>query len=293
MAEIIRQRRRDREALIAMADRYVKALSGRLQIVAAVVAGSVARGDFNVWSDVDVAVVARGLPDRLPDRSAVLVTDAPSGVQPVGFLPEEFESAWRKGNTLVREAVERGVVLVGDDYIRGMRGVEIREVRPEEYEEAGRVTASAWQEFLPADPTPEWEAYFARIADIRSRAARTVVLGAFEDEALLGTVTLEVDRKIEDDGNPLEPDAANVRMLGVAPGARRRGIGRALMEATMAVARARGKRVLTLNTGERMQAAVAMYEAMGFVREPDVTLPSGLRLQSYRFRLDETLASDR
>lgn len=124
MAEIIQQRRRDREAFLALAERYVGALADRVPVVAAVVAGSVARGDFNVWSDVDVVVVARGLPERLPDRSAVLVTDAPSGVQPVGFLPEEFESAWRKGNALVREAVERGVVLMGDDYLRDLRGYD-------------------------------------------------------------------------------------------------------------------------------------------------------------------------
>lgn len=163
--------------------------------------------------------------------------------------------------------------------------VEIREVRPEEYEDAGRVTASAWQEFLPAEPSPEWEAYLARIADIRGRAGRTVVLGAFEDGRPLGTVTLEVDHKIEVDRDPLAPDAANVRMLGVAPEARRRGIGRALMEAAMAEARGRGKRVLTLNTGERMRSAMAMYESMGFVRAPDETLPSGERLQSFRLQL--------
>jgi hypothetical protein len=57
------------------------------------------------------------------------------------------------------------------------------------------------------------------------------------------------------------------------------------MAATVTEARARGKRVLTLNTGERMRSAVVMYEAMGFIREPDVTLPSGLRPQSYRLQL--------
>src|SRR6266536_4421573 len=164
--------------------------------------------------------------------------------------------------------------------------IDIREVRPGEYEEAGRITASAWREFLPADPDTEWEAYVAEIADIRGRAGRTLVLGAFEDDRPLGTVTLEVDRKIGNEGIPLAPDAANVRMLGVAPEARRRGVGRALMEAVIAEARARGKRAVTLNTGEKMRSAVAMYEAMGFVRGQDVVLDDGFRLQSYRLELD-------
>lgn len=167
--------------------------------------------------------------------------------------------------------------------------IEIREIRPEEYEDAGKVTSSAWREFLPADPDPEWEAYLAEIADIRGRASRTVVLGAFEDGRPLGTVTLEVDEKIEGDGIPLAPDAANVRMLGVAPEARGRGVGRALMEAVIAEARARGKRAVTLNTTERMRSAVAMYEAMGFVRGRDAILGDGFRLRSYRLELDSAV----
>jgi len=163
--------------------------------------------------------------------------------------------------------------------------IDIREVKPEEYEEAGGITASAWREFLPADPDPEWEAYLAEIADIRGRASRTVVLGAFEDGRPLGTVTLEVDRKIGNEGIPLAPDSANVRMLGVAPDARRRGVGRALMEAALAEARARGKRAVTLNTAERMRSAVALYQAMGFIRGQDVILNDGFRLQSYRLEL--------
>jgi ribosomal protein S18 acetylase RimI-like enzyme len=165
-------------------------------------------------------------------------------------------------------------------------GLEIRQVKPEEYEEAGRVTASAWLEFLPPDPGPEWEGYLSRIADIRGRAGRTLVLGAFEGGPPLGTVTLEVDSTVNEDDTPLSPDAANVRMLGVAKQAQRRGIGRALMEAAMSEARARGKRVLTLNTGENMRSAIAMYAAMGFTREPDRVFPDGFRLLSYRLALE-------
>jgi GNAT superfamily N-acetyltransferase len=164
-------------------------------------------------------------------------------------------------------------------------GLEIRQVEPEEYEEAGRVTASAWLEVLPPDPGLEWDGYLASIADIRGRADRTLVLAAFEDGRPLGTVTLEVDARVNEDSDPLSPDAANVRMLGVSPDARRRGIGRALMEAVMAEARARDKRILTLNTGERQLAAIAMYEAMGFTREPDKVFPDGFRLLSYRLQL--------
>jgi predicted nucleotidyltransferase len=85
--------------------------------IAAAVIGSVARGDFNVWSDVDV-VVAEEVPERMPDRAALLTADAPGRVQPVGFRPDEFDAARRKGNRLAREASEAGVVMAGGDFFR-------------------------------------------------------------------------------------------------------------------------------------------------------------------------------
>jgi predicted nucleotidyltransferase len=121
VAEAVDQRRRDRERLLGLARRYVERLSRHLPLVGAAVVGSVARGDLNVWSDVDVLVVAEGLPERTPDRGSLLVADAPGGAQHVGFTPEEFERAWRKRNVLARETVERGVVLEGETYFREFR----------------------------------------------------------------------------------------------------------------------------------------------------------------------------
>ena len=59
-------------------------------------------------------------------------------------------------------------------------------------------------------------------------------------------------------------------MLGVDPGARGRGVGRALVEATIDRARRAGKRTLMLRTTYLMQAAQAMYRSMGFERDPSL-----------------------
>ena len=122
VARILEERARERERLLGLARDYVERLSKRVTVVAAAVAGSVARGDFNVWSDVDVVVVAEGLPGRIPDRMSVLVADAPAGVQPVGFTPGEFRTAWVKGNPLVNEAVRAGVVLTGNEFVATLAG---------------------------------------------------------------------------------------------------------------------------------------------------------------------------
>ena len=117
MHKVIARRRAEQERLIATARRYVAALSTRMPLVAAAVAGSVARGDFNVWSDIDVVVVAEGLPRRYLDRAGLLLTTEP-GVQAVGYTPEEFRQAFAKGNALVREAVAAGVPLAGEAFLR-------------------------------------------------------------------------------------------------------------------------------------------------------------------------------
>ena len=60
-----------------------------------------------------------------------------------------------------------------------------------------------------------------------------------------------------------------VRLLAVAPAVRRRGVGTALMEECQQHAQRMGATVLGLHTMDMMQAAIRMYERMGFVRTPE------------------------
>lgn len=164
--------------------------------------------------------------------------------------------------------------------------LEVHEVTPGEFGEAGRVTALAYREF--ATPGEEgWDAYLRRIADVAGRAARTVVLVAAEEGRILGSATLELDDRVElEPERRLDHDEAHIRMLGVDPAARGRGVARALMDACIARARLAGRARITLNTAGPMRAARAMYEAMGFERLPDRILPDGFALLTYELRVD-------
>lgn len=57
---------------------------------------------------------------------------------------------------------------------------------------------------------------------------------------------------------------AHLQELYVVPALRARGIGRALLEATMAAARAAGATGIDLNTGSTDTVARALYESCGF-----------------------------
>jgi hypothetical protein len=110
---ILERRRREQGERIAETSAWAKRLAARLDVVAVAVFGSVARGDFNKWSDVDVLVVARGLPDGARERIALLGADAPLGVQAVGWTPEEFATRSARRDPIARECESVGVWVYG------------------------------------------------------------------------------------------------------------------------------------------------------------------------------------
>ena len=163
--------------------------------------------------------------------------------------------------------------------------IEIREATAGEYAEAGRVTADAYREFV-RDGDDDWREYLDHIADVEGRADRTTILVAMEEGRILGTATLELFDRVEPEDDPsLHPEEAHVRMVGVDPGARRRGIARGLFDRCFQIARANGKTFVTLHTTERMATAQRMYEAMGFLRLDDRVFPDGFVLLTYRIEL--------
>jgi ribosomal protein S18 acetylase RimI-like enzyme len=159
--------------------------------------------------------------------------------------------------------------------------VEVRKIRPGEYEEAGRVTALAYREFVRPGET-SWEEYLEHIADVEGRAGRSLVLVAVEDGRVLGSATLELGERIDEDDPPLQADEGHIRMLGVHPDARGRGVASALIGACSQRARAAGRSRMTLYTTERMRVARGMYERMGFERLEDRVFPDGFVLLAFQ-----------
>jgi ribosomal protein S18 acetylase RimI-like enzyme len=161
--------------------------------------------------------------------------------------------------------------------------MEVRRARPDEYTEAGRITALAYREFVrPNDK--DWEEYVAELADVEGRANRTEVFVAVDEGRILGCVTLELDQTVGDDDDELPPDVSCIRMLGVDPAARGLGVGRALVEACLERSREAGKRVVTLRTTDRMKVAQSLYASMRFERDQarDMVYENRLRLLAYR-----------
>jgi GNAT superfamily N-acetyltransferase len=162
--------------------------------------------------------------------------------------------------------------------------VQIRPVREEEHEPLGRLTIAAYER-LERPPSPE---YARLLADVAARTRAAEVLVAVDDDGrLLGGVTY-----VSDPASPYAefeaPDEACFRMLAVDPSAQGAGVGAALVEAALELARRDGKRAMTLYTTDRMRAAQRLYHRFGFRREPgrDIIVESGLMLRSFVLPLD-------
>ncbi len=120
------------------------------------------------------------------------------------------------------------------------------------------VDGGASVSFLPPLSLEVARAFWRRAVSAVA-AGRRVVLAAWADGELVGTVTLDCDTPEN------QPHRADVAKLLVHPDARRHGIARALMSHAEAAARAAGRSLLTLDTSEG-GAAESLYRAMGWVR---------------------------
>lgn len=111
--EIIRKRTREREEVIEGVKRYVEALRARWGKLTAVLYGSYARGDFNLWSDIDVIIVSERFRGTNFVTRCVELLDAPPRMEAICWTPEEAAKALEK--PWWREALKHRVVLA-DDY---------------------------------------------------------------------------------------------------------------------------------------------------------------------------------
>lgn len=140
---------------------------------------------------------------------------------------------------------------------------EVRLAEPAEYEAVGQITLDAYvaDGFL----TPE-DGYAAHLRDAADRAAEAELFVAVADGELLGTVTFcppgSAYREVSD------PDQGEFRMLAVTPGARGRGIAKALVTRCFARCRDLGFDEMVLCSMTEMTSAHALYARFGFTRAP-------------------------
>jgi len=143
--------------------------------------------------------------------------------------------------------------------------MEVRRARPDEYEVIGKITVDAYRDLPGSVALGDYE---EELADVARRAVECTVLVGADGDSIVGTVTYVPGPNTAmsefDDA-----DAAGIRMLAVCPDRQGQGVGKALTDACIELARADGWAKIVLHSTEVMKVARAMYERAGFVAAPD------------------------
>jgi ribosomal protein S18 acetylase RimI-like enzyme len=144
--------------------------------------------------------------------------------------------------------------------------VIVRDALPAEYDEIGAITFAAYRtDGLISDDSE----YVGELTDAARRAAEAELIAAVDADtgAVLGSVTFCLPGSVF--AERAESGEAEFRMLAVAPAARGRGAGQALVQECMRRAKHRGCARLVLLTRPQMRAAHAIYTRLGFRRTPE------------------------
>jgi GNAT superfamily N-acetyltransferase len=159
----------------------------------------------------------------------------------------------------------------------------IREADDDELDIVASLVVDAYSEFAARMAPDAWSSFAQDIANVRGRRIDAEVLVAERGGRLVGTVTRYPDWR------GAQRDASAIRVLAVAPDERGTGVGRALMEHCIALARKEGKQRVVISVTQEMEEARDLHERLGFRREPalDYQPAPGVRSTGYALNLDE------
>lgn len=171
--------------------------------------------------------------------------------------------------------------------------LEIRGILPAEYEALGRLMVEVYSGldgFPSADEQPGYYEMLANIGSFSEQQDTQVLIAKTADGVLVGGVVYFSDMARYGSGGTAteETNASGFRLLGVDPSFRGSGVGKALSNACIQLARDKGHAQVILHTTQAMQIAWGLYEMLGFERSPDLDfLQEDLPVFGFRLRLEE------
>ncbi|MHC9043180.1 GNAT family N-acetyltransferase [Microbacterium saperdae] len=167
-----------------------------------------------------------------------------------------------------------------------MTDLVIRHARVEEYPAIGDLTHAAYTH----DYTDLPEDYEDNLRHPERLLEEYDIWVAEQNDRVVGVVSVRHEGLAVDGW--IAPDELYFRLLAVAPSARGRGIGIALVEHTIVLARQRGAANVMMNSGPNMRAAHALYRKLGFIEPPErqkIEEIDGESVQFFTFVLPTTV----
>ncbi len=102
--------------VIEILKEYSNTLSSLIGDFTGILYGSMARGDNNVWSDIDFLVISDKLPDNPLERLEFLYSLTEIPIEVKGYTKNEFLRMIEKRNPLALDALVEGQVILDDGF---------------------------------------------------------------------------------------------------------------------------------------------------------------------------------
>ncbi len=166
----------------------------------------------------------------------------------------------------------------------------IREAKTDEFEKLGQLMVSVYsnlEDFPDQDEQPKYYEMLTNIGQLTDKLDTKLLVAVSEDEELLGGVVYFSDMAQYGSGGTAtqEKHASGFRLLAVDPRSRGMGVGTALSNKCIQLARKKKHEQVVIHTTNAMKVAWRMYEKLGFRRSSDLDFKQE-ELQVFGFRLE-------
>jgi predicted nucleotidyltransferase len=94
---------------------YLKRISAQIKVHQAIIFGSYAQDSYSPGSDIDIAIIADGLPSD-PGKRFAMLKDTVLGLdlQPFAYTSEEWDKMVKNHSSFAREIVKHGKILLSE-----------------------------------------------------------------------------------------------------------------------------------------------------------------------------------
>ncbi|MGG1252931.1 GNAT family N-acetyltransferase [Brevibacillus agri] len=172
------------------------------------------------------------------------------------------------------------------------RDICIRDANSQDRERIKQHLLDAHQQYEQHLSVDRWTRYKEEIAESAEGRQTIAFLVADWGGEIVGSVQLFASSQAAYDRPELEIHSPIIRFLAVSPQARGNGIAARLIGEAVRRSRELGAATLHLHTTDMMEAAVKLYERLGFARAADKDFFNGeTHVKSYWLRLDEARVS--
>ncbi len=165
----------------------------------------------------------------------------------------------------------------------------IREAKPDEYSEIGRLMMDVYSKLdgfpKPADQ-PGYYNMLKNVGELTKKPDTKIIVTESAHGQIAGAVVYFGDMQYYGSGGTAtkELNSAGFRLLAVSDEARGKGVAKLLTHECLRLAKSTGKKQVIIHTTMAMQTAWKMYEKIGFKRSEDLDFMQG-ELAVFGFRI--------